>query len=112
MTKDQEKAEKLFDILKRTNAELKALDAAPESSKEQDTKEDQTFDHYVKVGFEYDKETNHIKRTSVRIANMSNIGVLCAALTLLDKAKEYLTQTGSDMNDIMVWLHNLGVEDI
>lgn len=105
MTKDQEKAEKMFD------AELKTLDAAPESSKEQDTKEDQTFDHYVKVGFEYDKETNRIKRTSVRIANMSNIGVLCAALTLLDKTKEYLTQQGLDMNNLLVWLHNLGVED-
>lgn len=111
MTKDQEKAEKLLEILKKTNAELKALDAAPESSKEQDTKEDQTFDCYVKVGFEYDKETNRIKRTSIRIANVSTTGVLCAALSLLDKAKENLTQKGSDMNDLMVWLHNLGVED-
>lgn len=111
MTKDQEKAEKLLEILKRTNAELKVSETAPESSKEKDTKEDQTFDHYVKVGFEYDKETNRIKCTRVRIANVSTTGVLCAALTLLDKAKEYLTQNGSDMNDIMVWLHNLGAED-
>nr|DAI32335.1 MAG TPA: hypothetical protein [Caudoviricetes sp.] len=111
MTKAQEEIEKLFDILKKTNVELKALDAAPESSKEQDTKEDQTFDCYVKVGFEYEKGTRRIKCTSVKIEKMSTVGVLCAALTLLDNVKVNLTQTGSDMNDIMVWLHNLGAED-
>lgn len=111
MTKDQEKAEKLFDILKRTNAELKALDAAPESSKEQNTKEDQTFDHYVRVDFEYDKETQRINNTRIRVANMSAVGVLCAALTLLDKAKEYMTEKDTNLHDIMVWLHNLGAED-
>lgn len=111
MTKDQEKAEKLFDIMKRTSAELKALDAAPESSKEQNTKEDQTFDHYVRVDFEYDKETQRINNTRIRVANMSAVGVLCAALTLLDKAKECMAQTGSDINDVMVWLYNLDVKD-